>query len=226
MTNVDREAPLPPEIEIALAYLPENKRRRVASLFELDAHLGSLVARAREPTIGLLRLTWWRDALAALDGGSVPPEPLLLALSQSGLPGAALADLTEGWEVLLDDPDLTDATIAWHAERRGAALFALAGGLLGSRDADAQRLAGAGAGWALTDLARHLSTRDRVVAVLSAARPPLDRAMATRWPNALRPLGMLAVLAREDARRGHEALRPPASRGRLLRLLAHRWTGR
>lgn len=226
MTETGRERSLPLELTIALAYLPEVRRSRLASLFELDALLGGLVARAREPAIGLMRLVWWRDALAALDDGVVPPEPLLAALSQSTLPGAALADLTEGWEALLDDPDLQEATISLHAERRGATLFALAGRLLESRDVDAQRLADAGAGWALADLARHLSVPDRAVAVMAAARAPLERAMAERWPSRLRSLGMLVALARQDARRGAGALSPPGSRGRLLRMLAHRWTGR
>ncbi len=49
--------------------------------------------------------------------------------------------------------------------------------------------------------------------------------MATRWPGALRPLGMLTALALQDVRHGAEALRAPASPMRLVRLLAHRWTG-
>jgi phytoene synthase len=84
----------------------------------------------------------------------------------------------------------------------------------------------AGKGWALADLARQ--TRDPMKAemLLDLTRPLLDAAFSKSWPGRLRALGMLAALAREDARRGADALRPPASRARLVRLLLHRWTGR
>ena len=131
--------------------------------------------------------------------------------------------LAEGWEVLLDDAEFGSQTTAAHARDRGVGLFRLAGRVLG-RDSD--RLSDAGEGWALVDLGRNFAPPARCAALLDQARAPLERAMATRWPGALRPLGMLTALALQDVRCGAEALRPPASPRRLLRLLAHRWTGR
>ena len=216
-----------PERQIAVAHAPRRAREGLATLFAIDERLADIVGRAREPTIGLMRLTWWRDALAALDDRPPPGEPLLhaaAALRPDRISGADLSLLAEGWEVVLDDPELGPESIALHAESRGATVFRLAGRVLGQDD---ERLALAGGGWALADLARRMPPdAGQGAALLGRAGPMLEQALAACWPKALRPLGMLAVLAREDARRGHDALRPPASRGRLLRLVVHRWTGR
>jgi len=214
------------EWRIALGHAPSAVREPLTVLFALDARLGGIVSRAREPGIALMRLVWWRDALAALDDAPPPAEPLLIAVAAlrgRGVTGGDLAAMAEGWEVLLDDADLGADSAALHARERGGRLFALGGRLLGDADA---RLVDAGEGWALADIARYFAPPARRGALLDLARAPLDRAMATRWPARLRPLGMLGALALQDVRRGGEALLPPASRRRLIRLLWHRWSGR
>jgi phytoene synthase len=224
--NTKPTPPLHPEQVIAVAYAPRLARESLGTLFAIDERLGEIVGRAREPMIGLMRLTWWRDALAALDRGPPPGEPLLhaaAALRPDRISGTELSLLAEGWEVVLDDPDMTPDSVSHHAAMRGASLFRLAGRVLGG---GGDRLEAAGEGWALADLARRLPEPAHAAMLLEQAGERLERALVGGWPRSLRPLGMLAVLAREDSRRGHEALRPPASRGRLLRLIAHRWTGR
>jgi phytoene synthase len=215
-----------PERLLAVAHAPRLTRGSLTTLFALDERLASLVWRAKEPTIGLMRLVWWRDALAALDERPPPGEPLLhaaAALRPDRIAGHELAAMVEGWEVLLDDPDWTAETMELHARLRGAALFGLVGRVLGREH---ERIEAAGEGWALADLARQASDPATAEWLLAMAEAPLDKGITGGWPHNLRVLGMLAVLAREDVRRGHGALRPPASRWRLLRLLAHRWTGR
>jgi phytoene synthase len=226
MAALEGIGPNHPERQLAIAHAPRHAREGLATLFALDERLAGFVWRAREPTIGLMRLTWWHDALTALDQAPPPGEPLLhaaAALRPDRISGHELAGLVEGWEALLDDPGWTRETMIRHAQARGARLFRLAARVLG-REHD--RADGAGEGWALADLARQTNDAGRVAALLKLAEAPLERGFAHSWPHDLRPLGMLAVLAREDVRRGQGALRPPASRGRLLRLLVHRWTGR
>ena len=224
---MDRDSPVDhPERQLAIAHAPRLARESLATLFALDERLAGFVWRAKEPTIGLMRLVWWRDALAALDERPPPGEPLLhaaAALRPDRIPGHELAAMTEGWEALLDDPDWSAETMALHGRARGATLFRLAGRVLGREH---ERIDAAGEGWALADLARQTSDAAKAAALLDLAEAPLEKGIAGGWPHVLRPLGMLAVLAREDVRRGHGALRAPASRWRLMRLLAHRWTGR
>jgi len=219
--------PLPdhPERRLAVAHAHGLARQGLATLFALDERLGEIVMRAKEPQIGMIRLVWWRDALAALDRAPPPAEPLLAAaaaLRPDRIAGRELATIAEGWEALLDDAEIDADTATRHAQHRGAQLFRLAGRVLGDEN---ERLGDAGEGWALADLGRHFAQPGRGDALLDQARAPLERAMAGRWPSSLRPLGMLTALALQDARHGVEALRPPASPLRLIRLLAHRWTG-
>lgn len=211
-----------PDRMVALGHVPVARRAAVAALFALDERLGSIVARAREPTIGLMRLVWWRDALDALDGASPPAEPLLAALAGHGFAGASLAPMTAGWEALLDDPDLGDETVAVHGRERGSRLFAIAGTLLGATGADAARLAQAGGGWAIADLARRSGRAERAAVIRDAARTILAPALAVRWPRRLRPLGQLAVLARADV----AAAGPLSPRRRVLRALLFQVSGR
>jgi phytoene synthase len=214
-----------PERRLAVAHAHRLSRDGLATLFALDERLGSIVARTQEPGIGLVRLVWWRDALAALDRAPPPAEPLLAAaaaLRPDRIAGRELAAMADGWEALFDDIALGSETAILHARERGARLFGLAGRVLGREE---ERLSDAGEGWALADLGRHFAPPSRGDALLDLARAPLERAMARRWPGALRPLGMLTALALQDVRHGAEALRPPASRMRLIRLLLHRWTG-
>jgi phytoene synthase len=224
---MDTESPVRhPERQLAIAHAPRHARESLATLFAIDERLAGIVWRAKEPTIGLMRLIWWRDALAALDEAPPPGEPLLhaaAALRPDRIAGHELAAMIEGWEALLDDPDWSAETMATHGKARGALLFRLAGRVLGREH---ERIEAAGEGWALADLARQTSEPIKAAALLDLAVAPLDRGITGGWPRNLRSLGMLAVLAREDVRRGHGGLRPPASRWRLLRLLAHRWTGR
>ena len=218
--------PIHPERRLAIAYAPPAARAGLTALFALDERLGGIVARTVEPTIGLMRLVWWRDALTALDGGPPPAEPLLAAMASAGLSGVALGAMVEGWEALIDDPAFAETTVALHAVERGGRLFRLAGAILGAADTEAERLERAGAAWAQVDLARHTTDSARAADILASARMPLEAAMAARWPRRLRPLGQLVALALDDARRGVGRWREPASPARLLRILRLQLTGR
>lgn len=191
--------------------------------------MGAIVAAAREPAIGAMRLLWWRDALARLDDreAPVPAEPLLEAaarlLVDADIAGTALAGIEEGWAALLDSEEPGDAEIVAHGDLRGARLFALSAQLLGGIPDDAAR---AGMGWALADLGHRLRDPD-------GRRFARDRALAMladvdigRWPATLRPLGLLTVLARRDARMPPAELRRQGAPKRLFRALAYRLTRR
>lgn len=176
-----------------------------------------------------MRLLWWRDALAALDKpGALPPaEPLLgeiaARLLPAGLPGRSVAEIEEGWAALLEAETPGEAEILAHGEGRGGPLFALSAMLLGAVPEDVGR---AGEGWALADLGHRLSdpAARRFARELAADR--LEEVATARWPAALRPLGLLATLARGDAAMPVDRLRRQGSPKRLFRGLAYRLTGR
>ena len=191
--------------------------------------MATIVAAAREPAIGAMRLLWWRDALIRLDEphAAMPAEPLLEMaaniLVAAGVPGEAIAAIEEGWAALLEAEEPDEAEIIAHAEYRGARLFMLSARLLGAVPHDVGK---AGEGWALADLGHRLrGLRARKLARDRAA-DALGGVEIARWPVALRPLGLLTALARTDAAMPPDRLRRQGSPKRLFRALAYRLAGR
>jgi len=214
---------LDPDRILALSYMSTRRRPAVEALWRLDAALGGVLAGGREPMLSRIKLVWWRDALEALDAGPPPGEPVLQALAREVLPrgvaGAEMAAMEEVWSLLLDPEPLGTAALETYAAERGGRLFRLSARLLGDQD---PAIEGAGRVWALADLARHSNEADADAALeaLRAAAP------VPRLPAALRPLGMLAALARRDAEPGRPRWEPQGSPGRMWRMLRHRITGR
>jgi phytoene synthase len=125
--------------------------------------------------------------------------------------------MEEGWAAIVPGEVLTGEALETYAAARGGRLFALAARLLaGTEDREGE----GGRLWALVDLARHITDKDERQAVLAAAA---NVPRPGRWPKRLRPIGMLAALARRDLARGPER---PGSPARMLRMMAHRVTGR
>jgi phytoene synthase len=201
--------------QFVVEHVPHEVRPAFEALFELDAAMGDVVARATQPALGAIKLAWWRERLQELDRGIVPAEPRLRAAADHLLPrsvsGADLAELEAGWAGLLQS-EIDEALVA----QRGAILFRLAGRLLGSDD---PRLGDAGALYALVSVARR-----GVPELLGPAKGPLTRLARHRFPRALRPLTALARLAARDLRHGppfeDEGIAP-----RLAAMLRHRWSG-
>jgi len=218
MVNVTVTAIKDPERALALSYAPPDRRAGLTALFALDAALGHVLRTTREPMVGQMRLAWWREALARLDTAPPPAEPVLQALAADVLPrgptGDALAAIVDGWEMLFGSID--ELAIERHGQLRGVTLFEQAGVVLGC---SGDPLADAGAGWALADLAAHLSDPALATRARDAARPLLARATAQRWSRAGRALGALTHSARLD-------LAGPATPRRVARLAWHRLTGR
>lgn len=212
-----------PERELALHYAPKASRALLRALWRFDEKLGHVVAGTTEPTIGEMRLLWWREAVEAL-GETIPSEPLLVNIAGLAAtpPGgfAAWGALAEGWFALLGD-EPTDGDLLRFADQRGARLFALSAAILG--DDRGAGIEAAGMVWALTDLARRSSDAVLTDRARSVARECLARAPRT-WPRRLRPLGALAVLARRDA--GSARPQRQGAPGRVMRMAWHWLTGR
>jgi len=220
-------AELDPDRTLALTYVPAERRPALAALWRLDAALGAVLAGGREPLISQIKLAWWRDSLTRLDEAPPPAEPVLQEVAMHVLPrairGSQLARMEEGWAILLGSEPLTASDLENYSGARGACLFRHSTQLLGFQMTE--QVKRAGEGWALADLARHSNAVD-AGAAMEAARERLSDVATLRWPTALRPLGMLAMLARRDVERGLGHVEPQGSPARMMRMLRHRFTGR
>ena len=204
--------------EIVLAMTPRAARAALAALFALDARLGAILASTSQPILGQMRLAWWREALERLDRAPPPAEPVLAELAAYVLPtgvrGAALARMADGWEALLTAGDAPDeAALTRFAEDRGGALFSAASEVLG-----AAPLADAGQGWALADLVDSSGATGARARAMAVERP--HAAFRGIVPRRARPLGTLALLAAMALRARPRPLRDATS------LIGFRLTGR
>ncbi len=168
--------------------------------------------KKREPILAQMRLAWWRDTLEKDPSDWPRGDPVLAALSEWP-DRAALIDLVNGWERLLGET-LDEAAVTEFANGRGVAFAALSHRI---GEAQAAPLAvRAGYVWALGDLAANLrDAQERALVVeLGRAGTPL-----ASLPRALRPLTVLAGLARQSlSRGGTPLLEGPASGLLALRL--------
>ena len=213
--SVTAEQPIGGDRELVLQHLPERQRPAFAALFVLDAAMGDVVARARDPALGRIKLAWWREQLEQLEPHSPPREPRLRAVAEHllgrGMDGAELGGLEPGWATLLDER-IDPALVA----ERGVRLFRIGGRLLGHED---DRLADAGALHALVSVARR-----GVPELFDHAAEPAARLAGHRFPRPLRSLTGLARLAVRDLERSAE----PELEGSAVRaaaMLRHRWSG-
>jgi phytoene synthase len=198
-----------------LRLLPADVRPAFEALFQIDAAMGDVVARATQPALGAVKLAWWRERLEELDQGMVPAEPRLRAVADHLLPrgisGADLAALEDGWATLLE------AQVEPHRIADcGAKLFSLGGRLLG---ADDERLGEAGALAALVSVGRR-----GCPSLLAHARDYERPLVRHRFARHLRPLTALARLAVRDLRSG-PPFEPEGTPPRVAAMLRHRWSG-
>lgn len=208
---------LDPDRTLALAYISAKVRPAVEALWRLDVAFAAILATGTQPMISQMRLAWWREALVRLDAASPPAEPVLQALASHVLPlvsGAELAAMEEGWLILTSPETLTAEALADYADLRGGLLFAYTARLLGDSHFP---VAPAGGAWALADLARHIRRVDEIGTPLLGSR--------VKWPRKLRPLGMLAMLAKRDLERLGREPEKPGSPSRILRMILHRLSG-
>lgn len=177
--------------------------------------MADVVARSTEPTLGAIKLAWWRERLEELDRGIVPAEPRLQAAAAELLPrgvtGAMLAGLEDGWLTFFEEEHDIE-----RVGDRGANLFAMAARLLG------------GSGERLDPAGRLFAYEQATRRGLMEPYYPMDEMHILarhRFPAPLRPLTALACLAARDVRQSPR-FEPEATPGRALALIVHGLTGR
>jgi len=212
-----------PERALALSYAAPDKRAALAALLAFDDALASLLRTTTEPAVAQIRLAWWREQVGALGKSAAPAMPVLEGLARhvvpQGIDPLRLVGIVEGWEVLVEAERMDDTALSGFAAKRGGGVFSIGGDLLGGPVS-----AAAGQGWALADLAQHLS----MGAEAAQARDMARTLLTTRWPwpRETRSLGALATIARMDLALPDHAPVPLASPRRVARLAWMRLTGR
>jgi phytoene synthase len=145
---------------LASLFAPAAPRNALLALYAFNLEIARVRERAREVLPGMVRLQWWREAIAG-GAGEARAHPIVAALSEIierfALPRAALIDLLDAREFdLLDEPMQTLADLERYAERTSSALIELAVQILGGRARHPPCIRPAGIAYAITGLMRAL----------------------------------------------------------------------
>ncbi len=191
-------------------------RERLMLLYAFNAEVARVRDSVREPVAGMIRLQWWREALAgereAEIAGHPVAGPLLAACRAHKVGGGAFERLLEARERdLSGEPFATLEELEAYAADTSASLTRLAVEFLGVRD-DASLAAGeaVGTAFALVGLLR--------AAALRPVLPDLDRDRVRRVAERAEVLLAGARQQRVD-RRGLAALLPATIASGHLRTL-------
>ena len=179
--------------KLALVSSPKYLRNYYSTLFALDGALGRIVSSTNEVILGQMRLAWWRDQFEKPLIGRPAGNHLLEAIGAVwGEDSTHLANLVNGWEVLLVEEDWSSDGLYQFADARSGIFRAIAskagaGTYETEIDIAAKR-------WALVDLAQHSSTAERAEkAINQAVKLGPER---QNLPKTMRVLTVLDGLAR------------------------------
>jgi phytoene synthase len=201
-------------------FAPAARREAVQALYAFNYEIARIRETVREPTLGQIRLQWWRDGLAAAftDGPVRRHEvltPLAEAIRRFGLSKDLFDRLIEVRERdLSPEPLATIAALESYAEETSAPLQLLVLEVLAATGAEANRAAREAAiAYALAGLLRAAPflarTRWQILppplteetgTVVARAQSHLEAARALRrsLPRAALPAVLPAVLAAAD----------------------------
>jgi NADH dehydrogenase [ubiquinone] 1 alpha subcomplex assembly factor 6 len=162
-------------------FAPAARREALFALYAFNYEIASVREHVTQPTLGRIRLEWWRENIAAaFDSGPVLHHPVVEALSRTvreyRLTRGHLDRLIDAREADLDDePPATLAELEAYAEDTSSRLIYLALEVLGVRDAAAAAAGDVGIAFALSGLLRALPMR-----VAGLHRPLVPAELALR----------------------------------------------
>jgi phytoene synthase len=229
-----------PDRALAAAFAPPARREALSALICFDHELARARAAAREPMAALIRLQWWRDAIAEA-AESRPPrrhevaEPLARLVAAGVFDAAALTAMVDAREAEAEGGMPTRAAFrAWARGTAGGVAVASAR-LLGAPSALLPAVARAGEVFGVARALRSLpeqarqgrsllpadaladSGGDAARAAALLAREALSdmpalRAALRRLPRAALPAALTLPLARGDLRRAARGVAQPPGR--------------
>lgn len=192
---------------IADLFAPEEARPQLFALHAFDAEVSAIRGKVSDPTLGEMRLEWWRQALRGDHGGSPVAAALAETIARYGLPIGAFDNLLQARIFdLYDDPMPSLADLEGYAGDTVAAVMQLGAIILadGSDPGSAETAGYAGVAAALTAVLRSLpASASRGQCYLPADRlaaegaDPGDLRAGEATPGVRSTVGEVAALARD-----------------------------
>ncbi len=149
-----------PERFLTALFAPRERREDLLTLYAFNLEVAKAREVASEPTLGLIRLEWWRETIAGIYAGEPRRHAVALPLAElvarRGLTRGHFERLIAGRERDFDEaPPASLAELESYAAATSSTLQALVLEALGVRDAGAEAAAReVGIAWALAGLLR------------------------------------------------------------------------
>lgn len=159
-------------------FLKPNDRRRVLALYAFNHEIAKTRETVSEPTLGEIRLQWWRDALTEIAAGNQRSHPVVAELAGLGERFSAVKPLLDSLvdarrQDLAEQPPATRQALIGYADATGGALCEAAMILCDARATEPARCVGTA--WALMGLIRALAFQAAMQRT-SLPQEELDRA--------------------------------------------------
>lgn len=155
-----------PDRFFAALLAPSGVRDDLFALYAFHLEIAKTAELVSEPTLGLIRLQWWREALASRARGHPVAARMTDLLDQGLVAENALIGLIDAREADLEERPFADLdALDAYADATGAGLMRIAAGLLLAAqggiwlEAAERTVQQAGRAWALTGLLRALAFR-------------------------------------------------------------------
>jgi NADH dehydrogenase [ubiquinone] 1 alpha subcomplex assembly factor 6 len=197
-------------------FAPAARREALFALYAFNCEIARVRERVTQPTLGRIRLEWWRESIAAaFEGGPVRHHPVVESLNavilEHGLTREHFRQLIDARESDLDEqPPASLAALEDYAAASSARLVYLALEVLGVRD-PTTRQAGhhVGIAYALAGLLRALPYGGRIgrhlapaeIAAAASRHLDLARSPHEKLPRAALPALLPAIVAERSLKR-------------------------
>ncbi|MFQ5785966.1 MAG: phytoene/squalene synthase family protein [Alphaproteobacteria bacterium] len=224
-----------PDRYLCALFAPPARREALFALYAFNAEIARARESAREPALGLVRLQWWREAIAGIYAGAPLRHDVVRALAKAVAEHGLARD---GFDRLIDarerdfdpEPPATFADLENYAEGSSATFVRLALAALGADDEGAMRAGRhVGIAWALVGLLRAVSFHARTRRIylpadmLAAEGVDVEDVFAGRGGRGLARVAATLAGVAADHLRAARALRAETSRAALPALLPARF---
>ena len=150
-----------PDRFLAALFAPAVRRDTLLTLYAFNHELARAREAAREPTLALIRLHWWREVVAGAHRRHEVAGPLAEALADGRLARADLAAMVDGRE-----PEAAPAIATWahwqdYVRGTAGALALAAGRALGADGAVLARIADLGTAYGVAGQLRNIGALAR-----------------------------------------------------------------
>jgi len=151
-----------PDRSLAASFAPREARADLFALIAFNVELARIAELVSEPSLGVIRLQWWREAIERAVKGEATGYPVAdaigEALRQRKLSGARIDALIDARNFDIEVKIMPDlASLEAYLAATAGGLFASGGECLGSRGPELERAASqAGLAYGLTGLMRAL----------------------------------------------------------------------